>query len=47
MITKTIIMFRLKDQKSILEAANRPIKKKKQRFFYKFWLLLTKLFTIK
>jgi hypothetical protein len=33
MITKTIIMFRLKDQKAILEAANRPIKKKKTTFF--------------
>ena len=47
MIIKEIIMLQLKGQKAILEAANRPIKKKKQRFLYKFWLILTKLFTIK
>ena len=47
MIIKEIIMLQLKEQKAILEAANRPIKQKKQRFFYKFWFILTKLFTIK
>jgi hypothetical protein len=47
MTTKEIIMFKIKDQKAILDAANRPIKKKKRSFFSKFWILLTKLFTIK
>jgi hypothetical protein len=42
-----IVMPKIKDQKAILDAANRPIKKKKRSFFFKFWLLLTKLFTIK
>jgi hypothetical protein len=47
MTTKEIIMPEIKGQKAVLKAANRPIKQKKQRFFYKFWFILTKLFTIK
>jgi len=47
MITKEIIMLEIKGQKAVLEAANRPIKKKKRSFFTKFFNLLTTLFTIK
>jgi hypothetical protein len=40
-------MVEIKTQKAVLEAANKPIKKKKRTFFSKFWSILTNLFTIK
>ena len=47
MTKEDIIMLEIKGQKSILAAANKPIKKKKRSFFGKCFDILTNLFTIK